>query len=186
MSCKPICQGLLRLSIKSVPAFGADNGGSQTVARNFMTQSPKAVKRVNHPASWAAVRPRSPPETAQLTHSTSFNLLHNLTTTKRPVFVMSAPTNVLHLRAETKPLEHRSALTPSTTKALVQAGYTVNVERDEQRIFDDAEFETVGAKLVPTGSWVDAPKEHIIVGLKELEEKDCESLSTCHGMWGKS
>ncbi|OIW23583.1 saccharopine dehydrogenase [Coniochaeta ligniaria NRRL 30616] len=84
----------------------------------------------------------------------------------------AAPTNVLHLRAETKPLEHRSALTPSTTKALIEAGYTVNVERDEQRIFDDAEFEAVGAKLVPTGSWVDAPKEHIIVGLKELEEKD--------------
>jgi saccharopine dehydrogenase (NAD+, L-lysine-forming) len=89
---------------------------------------------------------------------------------------MSAPTNVLHLRAETKPLEHRSALTPSTTKALIEAGYTVYVERDPQRIFDDEEFEAVGAKLVPTGSWVDAPKEHIIVGLKELEEKDCESL----------
>jgi saccharopine dehydrogenase (NAD+, L-lysine-forming) len=96
---------------------------------------------------------------------------------------MSAPTNVLHLRAETKPLEHRSALTPSTTKALIEAGYTVNVERDAQRIFDDEEFEAVGAKLVPTGSWVDAPKEHIIVGLKELEEKDCESLMMRHDMW---
>lgn len=85
---------------------------------------------------------------------------------------MSAPTNVLHLRAETKPLEHRSCLTPSTTKALIEAGYTVNVERDPNRIFDDEEFERVGATLVPTGSWVDAPKEHIIVGLKELEEKD--------------
>jgi saccharopine dehydrogenase (NAD+, L-lysine-forming) len=93
---------------------------------------------------------------------------------------MSAPTNVLHLRAETKPLEHRSALTPSTTKALIEAGYTVNVERDAQRIFDDEEFERVGAKLVPTGSWVDAPKEHIIVGLKELEEKDCESPQPRH------
>ncbi|KAK1771011.1 Saccharopine dehydrogenase [Phialemonium atrogriseum] len=85
---------------------------------------------------------------------------------------MAAPTNVLHLRAETKPLEHRSALTPSTTKDLIEAGYTVNVERDPQRIFEDSEFEAVGASLVPTGSWVDAPKEHIIVGLKELEEKD--------------
>jgi saccharopine dehydrogenase (NAD+, L-lysine forming) len=44
----------------------------------------------------------------------------------------------LHLRSETgKALEHRSALTPTTTKALIDAGYKVNVERSPQRIFDD-------------------------------------------------
>ncbi|WDK11258.1 alanine dehydrogenase/PNT domain-containing protein [Colletotrichum graminicola] len=79
---------------------------------------------------------------------------------------------VLHLRSETKPLEHRSALTPTTTKALVEAGYTVNVERSPVRIFDDAEFEAVGANLVEEGSWEKAPADHIIVGLKELEEKE--------------
>ncbi|KAK3945379.1 hypothetical protein QBC46DRAFT_372078 [Diplogelasinospora grovesii] len=79
---------------------------------------------------------------------------------------------VLHLRSETKPLEHRSALTPKTASELIKAGYTVNIERSPERIFDDEEFEAVGATLVPEGSWVDAPKEHIIVGLKELEEKD--------------
>ncbi|KAK0733575.1 hypothetical protein B0T26DRAFT_745609 [Lasiosphaeria miniovina] len=92
-----------------------------------------------------------------------------------------APT-VLHLRSETKPLEHRSALTPATTSDLIKAGYVVNVERSPERIFDDAEFEAVGATLLPEGSWVDAPKEHIIVGLKELEEKECKYqslLSTC-------
>lgn len=51
---------------------------------------------------------------------------------------------ILHLRSETKPLEHRSALTPTTAKALIEAGYTVNVERSPVRIFDDAEFEAVG------------------------------------------
>lgn len=85
-----------------------------------------------------------------------------------------APT-VLHLRSETKPLEHRSALTPTTTAELIKAGYVVNVERSPERIFDDAEFEAVGATLVPEGSWVDAPADHIIVGLKELEEKECKS-----------
>lgn len=85
-----------------------------------------------------------------------------------------APT-VLHLRSETKPLEHRSALTPTTAAELIKAGYVVNVERSPERIFDDAEFEAAGCTLVPEGSWVDAPKEHIIVGLKELEEKDCKS-----------
>jgi len=87
-----------------------------------------------------------------------------------------APT-ILHLRSETKPLEHRSALTPTTTAELIKAGYVVNVERSPERIFDDSEFEAVGATLVPEGSWVDAPQEHIIVGLKELEEKECESTS---------
>jgi saccharopine dehydrogenase (NAD+, L-lysine forming) len=81
----------------------------------------------------------------------------------------------IHLRAECKPLEHRSALTPTTTKALIDDGYTVNVERSSERIFDDSEFEKAGATLVAEGSWPDTPKEHIIVGLKELPEDDCES-----------
>lgn len=57
----------------------------------------------------------------------------------------------LHLRAETKTAEHRSALTPTTTAALLKAGSTivmslltvgfkVSVERSDQRIFDDEEF----------------------------------------------
>lgn len=83
----------------------------------------------------------------------------------------------LLLRSETKHLEHRSALTPTTTKALIDAGYTVNVERSPGRIFDDAEFAAVGANLVPEGSWVSAPADQIIVGLKELEEKDCAWLT---------
>ena len=76
----------------------------------------------------------------------------------------------IHLRSECKPLEHRSALTPTTTKALLDAGFEVNVERSPERIFDDSEFETAGATLVAEGSWVDTPHDNIIVGLKELPE----------------
>lgn len=78
----------------------------------------------------------------------------------------------LHLRDETKPLEHRSALTPHTAKTLIDAGYKVNVERTTpgNRIFKDEEFEAVGATLVPTNSWREAPADHIIIGLKELPE----------------
>ncbi|KAI0160473.1 hypothetical protein GGR57DRAFT_384557 [Xylariaceae sp. FL1272] len=82
-----------------------------------------------------------------------------------------APT-VLHLRHEEKALEHRSALTPTTAKALIEAGYTVNVEKSPVRIFDDEEFTAVGCSLVETGSWRNAPAEHIIVGLKELPEEE--------------
>lgn len=82
-----------------------------------------------------------------------------------------APT-IIHCRAETKPLEYRAALTPTTAKKLVDAGYTVNVERSPLSIFPDAEYEGTGATLVPTGSWVDVPSDHIVIGLKELPEDD--------------
>ncbi|RMZ84138.1 hypothetical protein DV738_g538, partial [Chaetothyriales sp. CBS 135597] len=81
------------------------------------------------------------------------------------------PPTTIHLRSEDKPLEHRSALTPATAKALLDAGYVVNVERSPPRIFDDAEFEAVGATLVPEHSWTSVPADHIILGLKELPEE---------------
>lgn len=68
-------------------------------------------------------------------------------------------------------------MTPTTTKALIDAGYKVNVERSPCRVFDDSEFEAVGATLVPEGSWVEAPKERIIVGLKELPEDKCSPFT---------
>lgn len=53
----------------------------------------------------------------------------------------------------------------------MDAGYPVNIERSSLSIFDDAEFEKIGANMVPEGSWPDAPADHIIVGLKELPEE---------------
>ncbi len=78
----------------------------------------------------------------------------------------------LHLRSETKPFEHRSALTPTVIRKLLDKGFEINVERSPERIFDDEEFVSVGATLVEEGSWPNAPKDHIIIGLKELEDKD--------------
>jgi saccharopine dehydrogenase (NAD+, L-lysine-forming) len=88
---------------------------------------------------------------------------------------MAFPT--LHARAEAKPYEHRSCLTPTTAKQLLDAGYPVLVERSSKdpnfsRIFKDEEFEKVGATLVEEGSWRTAPADHIIIGLKELPEED--------------
>jgi len=72
-------------------------------------------------------------------------------------------------------------VTPGTTKKLIDAGYTVNVERSALRIFDDEEYESIGASLVEEGSWVNVPKDHIIIGLKELQVEDCQFLlySSC-------
>lgn len=47
----------------------------------------------------------------------------------------------LWLRCETKEFEARAALTPTTAKALLDAGFEVIVERDPQRIFEDIEYE---------------------------------------------
>lgn len=63
-------------------------------------------------------------------------------------------------------------MSPASAKALIEAGYRLRVERCRNRIYKDDEFEAIGAKMVPAGSWVDAPREHIILGLKELSEDD--------------
>jgi saccharopine dehydrogenase (NAD+, L-lysine-forming) len=52
---------------------------------------------------------------------------------------MSKP--VLWLRCEKKEFERRAALSPAITKKLIDAGFDIIVERDQQRIFDDAEYE---------------------------------------------
>lgn len=78
----------------------------------------------------------------------------------------------LHLRAETKPLEARAALSPATTKQLLDAGFNVYVEESEQSIFSADEYAKVGATIVPAGSWKSAPSDRIIIGLKEMPESD--------------
>ncbi|KAH7883771.1 hypothetical protein F5I97DRAFT_1814829 [Phlebopus sp. FC_14] len=77
-------------------------------------------------------------------------------------------TQELWLRCEKKEFERRSALTPTTAKKLIDAGFEIIVERDEQRIFDDSDYEAVGCKLVANNSWPSAPTHIPIIGLKEL------------------
>ena len=73
----------------------------------------------------------------------------------------------------------------SSSTALRDAGYTVNVERSPVRIFDDQEFADVGATLVEEGSWVKTPRDHLIVGLKELPEDD-STVMDYHGKCTRS
>ncbi|KAK9458501.1 uncharacterized protein V1516DRAFT_682591 [Lipomyces oligophaga] len=77
----------------------------------------------------------------------------------------------LHLRAESKPMEHRAALTPTTAKQLVDAGFKVIAEKSTQRVFADSEYSDVGIPLVEEFCWPDAPKNEMIIGLKELPEE---------------
>ena len=77
-----------------------------------------------------------------------------------------------------KALEHRSALSPSTTKALIDAGYKVNVECTPERIVDDSEFGKVGPTVFLENTWREAPIHHLIIGLKELPVEECMLAST--------
>ncbi|KZZ95504.1 saccharopine dehydrogenase [Moelleriella libera RCEF 2490] len=76
---------------------------------------------------------------------------------------------VIHLRAETKPLERRCPLSPEGAKALLDAGFVVRVEESADRIYKTDEFKAAGAEIVPAGSWVKAPTTDIILGLKEMD-----------------
>ena len=75
------------------------------------------------------------------------------------------------LRAETKPLEERRALSPGNARKLVEHGFQLTVERSTRSIFDDREYEEAGCECVAENSWQrQAPPEAWIVGLKELPE----------------
>lgn len=53
----------------------------------------------------------------------------------------------LWLRCEKKQYERRTALTPASAQSLIEAGFEVFVERDDQRIFKDAEYEEYVARM---------------------------------------
>ncbi|KAH9004320.1 saccharopine dehydrogenase [Lactarius hatsudake] len=76
----------------------------------------------------------------------------------------------LWLRCEEKRFERRAALTPTTARKLIESGFKIYVERDEQRIFDDSEYEVVGCELVGRSTWPSAPIDVPIIGLKELPD----------------
>ena len=87
------------------------------------------------------------------------------------------------LRAETKPMEARSALTPEHVRILIEHGFHVVVERSTQRAIPDEAFATAGGEMVAPGSWNDAPKEAFILGIKDLPIGD-EPLHHRHIYFG--
>ncbi len=74
----------------------------------------------------------------------------------------------LWLRSEHKPHEARTPITPRSAKILVDAGYTLKVERSESRAFADEAYADAGCDLVAEFAWREAPADYIVVGLKEL------------------
>ncbi|WP_416971177.1 saccharopine dehydrogenase [Streptomyces sp. 4F14] len=80
----------------------------------------------------------------------------------------------LWLRHEPRPTERRTPVVPADARRLVEHGITLTVEESAQRIFPVEEYEAVGAEVAPAGSWVSAPGDAVILGLKELPDEPDE------------
>ncbi|MCJ9428016.1 saccharopine dehydrogenase [Kordiimonas marina] len=74
----------------------------------------------------------------------------------------------LWLRDEARATERRTPLLPDGAKKLIDAGIRVVVEKSQKRIFADALYEDAGCTMSEPGAWLQAPKDAVILGLKEL------------------
>lgn len=77
----------------------------------------------------------------------------------------------LWIRSETRETERRTPVVPDDVRRLVQVGFTVTVEESAQRVFPVEEYEEAGASIAPAHSWVVAPEDAYVIGIKELPEE---------------
>lgn len=89
----------------------------------------------------------------------------------------------LWIRAESRPNEERTGITPEGVAALIARGFRVTVEDCPRRILHQLPYRDAGAQIARHGSWPDAPKDAIILGLKELPEDDTPLIHR-HIMFG--
>ncbi|MCI3270986.1 saccharopine dehydrogenase [Streptomyces cylindrosporus] len=80
----------------------------------------------------------------------------------------------LWLRHEDRRTERRTPIVPSDARRLVDSGVTLTVEESPQRIFPIEEYEAAGCHVATAGSWVSAPRDAVILGLKELPDQPGE------------
>ena len=92
---------------------------------------------------------------------------------------------MLHLwiRAEQRKNEKRVGITPHDASKLICKGIKVTVEESVDRIISTEDYHKVGCKIANQHSWPRAPKDAIILGLKELSD-DVERLEHKHIMFG--
>jgi len=82
---------------------------------------------------------------------------------------MPGPTR-LWLRHEARATERRAPLVPEDAARLVRAGVAITVEESPQRVFPIDRYLRAGCATAPAGSWVEAPADAYVLGLKELPE----------------
>lgn len=80
----------------------------------------------------------------------------------------------LWIRAEARATEQRTPIVPADAARLVADGVAVTVEESPHRAYPIEEYVDAGCRVEPAGSWVDAPDDAYIVGIKELPEEPAE------------
>lgn len=89
----------------------------------------------------------------------------------------------LWLRSELRPEEGRTPLLPGGVAALRAAGFRVTVEEAPNRVFPTRAYAEAGGDIVPAFSWPAAPRDAIILGLRNLPCADFPLIHT-HIMFG--
>lgn len=84
----------------------------------------------------------------------------------------------LWIRAEARPTEQRVPIVPADAARLVADGFTVTIEESPTRIIELQEYLDAGCTSAPAGSWVDAPRGAVVVGIKELPEDPADLAHT--------
>ena len=87
------------------------------------------------------------------------------------------------VRSEQREFEQRVGVTPQGVSKLMDAGHKVTVEKSTSRAIDISQYQDTGCDIAPAHSWVDAPSDAIVFGLKELDE-DGPDLTHRHIMFG--
>jgi len=80
---------------------------------------------------------------------------------------------VVHVwvRSESRSTERRAPVVPADIPLLLDAGFEVTVEESPQRIFAVEEYAAAGASVVGEGTWIDAPHDAYVLGIKELPDE---------------
>ncbi|MGH3572971.1 MAG: saccharopine dehydrogenase [Pseudonocardiaceae bacterium] len=76
----------------------------------------------------------------------------------------------LWMRHEVRRTERRAPIVPADARLLIEAGIAVTVEDSPQRLFPISDYASAGCRITEPGSWVGAPGDEYIIGLKELPD----------------
>lgn len=84
---------------------------------------------------------------------------------------------VIFLRNEINADEYRCPLIPSDVKTLVENGFIVYIERSENRVYSDEEYEKAGSKLTDLSWFHDIFRHSLIIGLKCFSDLEFDYLN---------
>ena len=81
---------------------------------------------------------------------------------------MNADAVRVWVRHEERSTEQRAPIVPDDARTLVEQGIQITVEDSAQRVFAASEYDAAGCQIAEPGSWVSAPSQVYVLGLKEL------------------